>query len=134
MALLDENGTADTMGHVTSLFNRPHQPGLWVAGQLLKPTDTIQKGTHILQSDIARLKGKLIRVKKTMEWDYLPHVDSHTLKDGFLNRLASIQGEQNIWWAGSLMNFESVEGNAAFARLLVSGSRSNGTTINCKSY
>ena len=119
MVLLDEYGSAAQIGHTTSLINRPEQPHMWTSGQLMPENKGLEDSIAILREDVAKLGGRLTEVKRSVVWNYLPHVTGEALQNGFYTKVNSLQGQQNTWFIGGLMNFESVEGTAAYALQLV---------------
>eukprot|EP00890_Picochlorum_soloecismus_P006357 jgi/Picsp_1/6722/NSC_04063-R1_polyunsaturated fatty acid conjugated linoleic acid-producing len=50
---------------------------------------------------------------------YFPHFDSQSLLSGSYQRLGSLQGRSNTFYAGGLFNFETVHDTSRFARYLV---------------
>ena len=116
MMLLDEYSTADTIGHVTSFICRHERPRILFTSQLVAAGQSEGESTEILRTDLAALGGRLINVRRSQVWDYLPHAESEALSRGFYDQLSALQGQQHTWFVGGLMNFESVEATAAFAR------------------
>jgi hypothetical protein len=51
-------------------------------------------------------------------WQYFPHVDADAMAAGFYDKVEALQGKNNTYWAGSLMNFELTERTAAYAMVL----------------
>jgi hypothetical protein len=120
MVLLDENGTRDRVGHMTSFICRKERPNLIFTSQLIGELQTDDDLVCALEADIESLGGELVAVRRSVVWDYLPYADGRALGQGFYHKIANLQGRGNCWFVGGLMNFESVEGTAAFAKSCIS--------------
>lgn len=119
MVFLDQYGTADTIGHATAVVNREKYPNVWTSGQLVPwgaSGDEVE--TRLIQ-DIEDLGGRFDQVIEKVEWTYFPHVKTAGLKAGFYPKLETLQGEQNTYFVGGVLNFETVENTAAYAKKLV---------------
>ena len=53
------------------------------------------------------------------EFPYFPHVGSESMANGFYDELEALQGRQNTFYTGGLMNFELVETIVNYSRHLV---------------
>ncbi len=69
--------------------------------------DLIQMGVKI--------KGSYININ----WRHFPHVDSEVLLDGFYDKLDGIQGSNNTYYAGEIMNFSSIEKCTQYSKYLI---------------
>ena len=74
---------------------------------------------QLLSRDVAALGGKVTRFKSAYEWSYFPHVKAKALSEGFYEKLKALQGKRATYYVGGLMNFETVESTASFAKYLV---------------
>lgn len=62
---------------------------------------------------------KFQNIARQYTWPtYFPHFGSKDLRDGAYERLASLQGKQGIYYAGSIFNFETIQGVTDFALAL----------------
>jgi hypothetical protein len=122
MVFLDAFGTADTKGHVTAFVNRPRARQVWTSGQILTWDMSLDESTERLREDIGLLGGEVGEIYQRIQWNYFPYADSAALRDGFYRKLKELQGQNNTWYVGGLLNFETVESTAAYARKLVNTS------------
>ena len=73
-----------------------------------------------IQADVKKLGGRINSDYYTYDkWPYFPHVSSQDMHDGFYEQLEELQGKQNTYYVGGLMNFELVETIAEYSRALV---------------
>jgi hypothetical protein len=68
---------------------------------------------------IEKLGGSLVSIEKSVKWKYFPHVDTTEMQNGYYPKLEALQGVQNTYYAGELLNFSMVELTAAYAKDLV---------------
>jgi acyl-CoA synthetase (AMP-forming)/AMP-acid ligase II len=73
----------------------------------------------LLREDVERMGGQLGEVHHQTRWDYFPHFAPADVAAGCHERLEALQGRRGTYYAGSLLNFELVECNVAYARELV---------------
>lgn len=52
-------------------------------------------------------------------WPYFQHVSEEEMAGGYYQRLEALQGEQNTFYVGAVMNFELVESCIAYSRHMV---------------
>ena len=57
---------------------------------------------------IQKMGGIVGTVHSVTHWKYFPHVSSETMKDGFFDRIESIQGVKNTYYVGESLNFSTV--------------------------
>src|SRR5919202_3008211 len=75
-----------------------------------------------IQEDVEKIGGTIKNPKDyyTFDmWPYFPHVSSEDMQDGFYDRLEELQGKQNTYYVGGLMNFELVETIVEYSKALV---------------
>lgn len=89
---------------------------IYVLSDFSVPDATIMDN---IEASVNRLGGRLIKVEQIIKWKYFPHVDTKEMKDGFYRKLESMQGVNNTFYAGELLNFSTVELTAAYAKDLV---------------
>ncbi len=68
---------------------------------------------------VEKLGGRLVSIEKSVKWKYFPHVDTTEMQNGYYPKLEALQGVQNTYYAGELLNFSMVELTAAYAKDLV---------------
>lgn len=72
-----------------------------------------------LRDDVAALGGTLDEVITQRKWKYFPHFDGEAVAAGFHGRLEALQGVNDTFYCGSLLNFELLECNVAYTEALV---------------
>ncbi len=116
---LPENGRPARIGHMNAWANRNPATPMYLGWQQAPRQATPADLTTLLAADVARAGGQLDRVALRREWDYFPHVGQAALQGGFFARVARLQGEGGVWFAGGALHFETVEHSARQARALV---------------
>jgi acyl carrier protein len=69
-----------------------------------------------LRTDVARRGGRLTEIIDIVDWHFMPHFGSADLAHGVLDRFEALQGANRTYHLGSLLAFELVETNVAYAR------------------
>lgn len=72
-----------------------------------------------VENKLRELGGKNIRLYMMKRWRQFPHVDSSALREGFYERLDQMQGRHNMYVAGEIMNFPTLENCIVYAKHLV---------------
>jgi hypothetical protein len=73
-----------------------------------------------VKDDVTLLGGTIDSDYYTFDkWPYFPHVSAQDMQAGFYTRLEQLQGKQNTYFVGGLMNFELVETIAEYSKALV---------------
>jgi len=72
-----------------------------------------------LVHNVSKFGIKKIEIIETKDWVYFPHVGMDALRDGFYEKLEALQGKNNTYYTGGLLNFELVENVMAYSRDLV---------------
>lgn len=72
-----------------------------------------------LERDISDLGGTLVSIDRQFDWRYFPHFGPEDMSAGCFDRIEALQGEQNTYYAGSLLSFETVEDVVAYSKNLV---------------
>ncbi len=116
---LHENEWPDRIGHMNAWANRNPATPMYLGWQLAPAQATPEELTALLAADVAAAGGQLERVALRREWDYFPHVGQGALQGRFFERVARLQGEGGVWFAGGALHFETVEHSARQARALV---------------
>ena len=104
---------------MTGLYNQFANDDVWTAGQLGSwdmDRDVI-KG--ILKKDVAALGGEVDEILVQQTWSHFPHVKTKDLDEGFYQRMEQLQGISGTYYIGGIMNFDSVEHTARFAKNLM---------------
>ena len=55
----------------------------------------------------------------SIQWKYFPHVSTEDMKDGFYDKLEGMQGQNNMYLTGEIMNFPSLRGVTEYSNYLI---------------
>jgi len=80
---------------------------------------TDQQMRESVENKLRELGGENIRLYMMKSWQQFPHVDSVALREGFYDQLDQMQGRNNIYFAGEIMNFPTLENCIVYAKYLV---------------
>ncbi len=114
-----DNIKSEKFGSPLIILNRKEFSGIWVSYQLAREGSDSSDLLAALKNDLPRVG---INFKETIiqkKWNYFPHVKTADLQEGFYQRLHGLQGKNNTYYIGGLMNFEAVEYTASFAKELI---------------
>ncbi|XXT14510.1 FAD-dependent oxidoreductase [Sorangium sp. So ce429] len=114
-----ENMFRKNMGRMLVLGTRYADTNLFTTNQISDgsiPEDELER---LLEADVARYGGKVVRVVAKRSWVYFPHFPRELLDAGVYERLEALQGKEGIFLVGGTMSFESLEDSARYARDLV---------------
>jgi predicted NAD/FAD-binding protein len=111
--------TIDSIGHINFIVqpyaDRPVFQLYQLLGQNLKVADALT----LAQQDIAKINGKITKIITQKEWRYFPHVTMQDLSHGYYDLLESMQGNNDTYYIGAILSFETVEQTAAYAKDLI---------------
>jgi phytoene dehydrogenase-like protein len=116
---LHENEFPGRIGHMNAWANRNPALPMYLGWQLADWQASEAQLELMLAGDIEARGGRLERVALRQEWDYFPHVGQAALQQGFLTRMAALQGQGGVYYVGAALNFETVEHSARQARALI---------------
>jgi len=71
-----------------------------------------------MKENVAKINRKIVGISEVKKWNYFPHVNQEDLESGFYEKIEKLQGENNTFYAGSLLNFELVENVISYSRYL----------------
>ena len=117
-AYIAEHQVPETIGR-TLLISQPwpENPDLFLSYAFAGPDQDEAHIRRTLAEDVAALGGELVSVEHHQSWpDYFPHLGTHALRDGVHTQLEALQGRGGLTLVGGLMNFETVEDSAAYAK------------------
>lgn len=72
-----------------------------------------------IEQVVTQLGGTIESVHRQEHWKYFPHVSPEEMKNGFFDKLESLQGKNNTYYCGEILNFSTVELSAEYAADLV---------------
>ncbi|KYF94524.1 hypothetical protein BE17_23030 [Sorangium cellulosum] len=114
-----ENMFRKNMGRMLVFGTRYADTNLFTTNQLSDGTMPEDELERLLEADVARFGGKVVRVVAKRSWAYFPHFPRELLDAGVYERLEALQGKEGIFLVGGTMSFESLEDSARYARDLV---------------
>ncbi|WP_437751391.1 FAD-dependent oxidoreductase [Sorangium sp. So ce1389] len=114
-----ENMFRRNMGRMLVIGTRYADTSLFTTNQISDGSIPEDELEQMLEADIARCGGKVVRVVAKRSWAYFPHFPRELLDAGVYERLEALQGKGGIFLAGGTMSFESLEDAARYARDLV---------------
>ncbi len=71
------------------------------------------------KENVNTINRELVKILEVKKWDYFPHFSTSSLQHGLYHRLEDLQGQNNTYYTGGLLNFELVENVMAYSRHLV---------------
>ncbi|MGK3962092.1 FAD-dependent oxidoreductase [Sorangium sp. So ce118] len=119
LLLLYENTWRKNMGRVLAIGSGYADSNVFLTFQISDGSLGQEELDRLLEEDIVRHGGKILRVITKKTWAYFPHFQRALLDKGVYGRLEALQGNDGIYLAGSTMNFETLEDAARYARDLV---------------
>lgn len=72
-----------------------------------------------IEEVVGKLGGTLESVCGKERWKYFPHVGAEEMRNGYFDKLEGLQGKNNTYFTGELLNFSTVELSAEHAADLV---------------
>jgi protoporphyrinogen oxidase len=63
--------------------------------------------------------GSLEKLEMVSRWKFFPHINADYMRDGYFDKLESIQGRQDTYYVGELLNFSTVTHSASYSKDLV---------------
>lgn len=116
LVFLEEHSKPSSRGHCTSFHHRHDDTDIYTCYSYGSGNRAV---AATLAEDVAALGGRLEAVHLEQRWAYMPHFGSADVADGVFSRLEAMQGRNHTYHAGSLLAFELVECNMAYAKNLV---------------
>lgn len=116
------NVKRESLGRPIVMANRYLDTNVFVTFQLADRSmnSTPRSMQDQLEAELARLNGRVTEIVVQKEWDYFPHVSSEDLDKGFYQDLEDrVQGQNGFYLIGGIMNFETTEHTAEYAKDLV---------------
>ena len=120
-----ENMTPETMGHLMVFYHRWPDCGP-------QPLVTFTLRNHKYKADVPFEVAKettlndmsisglpVEKVERVDDWYYFPHVNSEDYADGWYDKVESMQGQNNTFYAGEVMAFGDMEETVEYSRDLI---------------
>ncbi|MGI8306505.1 FAD-dependent oxidoreductase [Saccharopolyspora hattusasensis] len=116
MYLVRSKEAAPPPGHCVAYHNRYADTDVYTCysygARGLDTADIVRK----LRADVAAMGGQVTEVLVAGRWPFMPHFSAADLKEGVLDRLERMQGDRQTYHVGSLLGFELIETNVAYAQ------------------
>jgi predicted NAD/FAD-dependent oxidoreductase len=113
------NAFPSRINHTVAWGSRDATP-VNIAYQIADRVTPIDGITGVLAQDVADQGGTFGSVLVRQEWeDYFPHVSPEVAQDGFYDDVELLQGDNNTFYVGGALSFETVEHSARYAKQLV---------------
>jgi hypothetical protein len=113
------NANPSQTNHVDAWANQNADSPAYVAYQISDWSATNDQITKTLAGDVASQGGTFGNVFLRQDWDYFPHVSTESLNNGFYYKVEALQGDNNTFYVGGTLSFETVEHSARYAQALV---------------
>ncbi len=68
---------------------------------------------------IKKMGGNIQAMHSVTHWKYFPHVSSEIMRTGYFDQLESLQGTNNTYYIGELLNFSTVGHTSDYASALI---------------
>lgn len=109
----------DRKGHMMIWSCPWHENNLYLIYTLGDENIGDEKIRKILRGEIEAVGGRLQDFHKFKRWKYFPHVDSKSMSSGYYEKLESLQGIRNTYYAGELLSFSTIEHSIRYSQSLV---------------
>ena len=111
--------TPDKVNHVNFIAKYYEDTDISIFYQMLDKDISEAGAKKALTEDLALSGIKINKILAQKSWSYFPHVRQMDLDAGFYARLDALQGHRGTYYAGGMLNFETVEHTASHAEYLV---------------
>lgn len=108
-----------TKGKTVAVFYRHCDSNVYMGYQMAPPDTSPDELIEMLKYDVEQLGGRFDGVLMQKHWRYFPRVSTEDLRAGFYKRLDELQGQKGTYYIGAVLNFETLENTADFAKRLV---------------
>ena len=118
-ASFKDHVTRDTIGHLNFIVQPYPDRPVFQLYQLLAQDMTVTDALNVAKQDVAKVDGKITKIIAQKEWRYFPHVTTQDMSMGYYDLLESMQGQNDTYYTGALLSFETVEHTSAHAKDLI---------------
>ncbi len=116
---LADNSTPDRLGHVLGIEAYIPESRCSVLYQTVPEGMTKPKIRRLIIEDLKELGYDVQKIVTQKEWEYFYHVFAEDLSKGFYTSLNKLQGSRNTFYAGSVLNYETVDHCQQFATHII---------------
>lgn len=113
------NFNSSRAGHPTSWYHLYKDSNLYIFYVLADWKITDKEVLKNIEAIIHQKGGTMERVHSKEHWKYFPRVTPEEIKNRYFDKLESLQGKNNTYYAGELLNFSTTELSAEYSRKLI---------------
>lgn len=114
-----KNFNSARKGYPVMWYQRFHDSNLYafyILGDWKISDEEAQKN---IRDVVEKLGGTIENFHTSVHWKYFPHVSQEEMKNGYFDQLEAMQGCNNTYYAGELLNFSTVNFSAEYSQKLV---------------
>ena len=105
---VDENMQRDRMGHPMAWVKRYADQDIYIV-HLFAPSELPDtEVARRIAADVARLGGRLVRVRAARRWRFFPHFASSFMRAGGLTAIDRWQGQSRTYLIGEVLSFATL--------------------------
>ena len=116
---LVDQAVPQRLGHVLGIEAYAPETKCAVLFQTAAPETSIEEICDTLTADLREFGCDVKQIVHQKDWEYFYHVSAQDLREGFYPSLEKLQGLQCTYYAGSIMNYETVGHCQQYAKYLV---------------
>ncbi|AFY47238.1 protoporphyrinogen oxidase [Nostoc sp. PCC 7524] len=113
------NFTESNEGHLMFWHRRYKDINLYTFYILGDEEQDEKELERVLIEDLEKMGAKVENKYTSTKWKFFPHVSCEDIQNDYYQQLESIQGENNTYFTGELLNFSIVESVAQYSYNLV---------------
>lgn len=106
---LPRNFSPDKQGHIMCWYHRYPDINLYNFYVIANDMQEEQDVEKIIIDDLNKIGATIKEKYVSAEWKYFPHVGTEDMENKFYARLESLQGINNTYFVGELLNFSYLE-------------------------
>jgi len=117
-----ENLSPSRNGHITiwdSRWGNVKGEGMVILYAYNPPASSKSALLDYIKEDLSQLGVKNPRLYQAKRWRHCPYVDTEILKQGFYNKVNSVQGKNNIYLSGEVVSGLSIENSIWYSNYLL---------------
>jgi Flavin containing amine oxidoreductase len=113
------NFSPERQGHILCWYQRYPEINLYIFYAIADEMQEEQDIEKITIEDLKKIGATLKEKYTSAQWKYFPHVAPADMKNNFYDKLENLQGINNTYFVGELLNFSNVEGVVEYSCDLV---------------
>ena len=116
---LPENLNKENQGKIMCFYRRYLDSELCTFYLIANQKHDEQQLKSDVKNQLEKMGFIIEREYTSVKWKYFPHVSSEDMKNGFYEKLEGIQGQNNTYLTGEIMNFSSIRGVCQYSNYLI---------------